>query len=58
MSAVRRLRAEWAISEAALIWPGKRLVWYATRDLDAMCRDTRRWQTQYPDGYKKTNDRA
>ena len=41
-----------------MIWPGKRLVWHATRDLDAMCRDTRRWQSQYPDGYKKTNDRA
>jgi hypothetical protein len=36
----------------------RRLVSHATRDLDAMCRDTRRWQTQYPDGYKKTNDRA
>jgi len=34
------------------------LGWHATRDLDAMCRDSWRWQSQNPDGYKTTNDRA
>jgi UDP-glucose 4-epimerase len=33
------------------------LGWHATRDLDAMCRDAWRWQSQNPDGYK-SNDRA
>jgi UDP-glucose 4-epimerase len=35
---------------------GQTLGWHATRDLDAMCRDTWRWQSQNPD--KTTNDWA
>jgi len=29
------------------------LGWQATRDLETMCRDTWRWQSQNPDGYAK-----
>jgi UDP-glucose 4-epimerase len=29
----------------------KRLGWYATRDLDAMCADAWRWQSQNPHGF-------
>lgn len=30
------------------------LDWEATRDIDAMCKDTWRWQSQNPNGYKGT----
>jgi UDP-glucose 4-epimerase len=29
----------------------RELGWKATRDLDAMCRDTWRWQSANPEGY-------
>jgi UDP-glucose 4-epimerase len=34
------------------------LGWRATRDLDAMCKDTWRWQSRNPHGYKKLNEQV
>jgi UDP-glucose 4-epimerase len=34
------------------------LGWRATRDLDAMCKDTWRWQRRNPHGYNKLNEQV
>ena len=48
---MKRRAGDLAVSYAGTGKANRELGWVATRDIDDMCADAWRWQSQYPDGY-------